>query len=192
MNHKKFNPKQLDKLNDPARVRFQDPARIWRELGLEAPKVLVDIGAGSGFFAQPFREAMDHGLVYACDISDEMLDWLKDHLPPHLKEKVIPLKMEESSVPLPDGLADLVYMINLYHELERPAELLVEARRLLKDGGMLAVIDWKKEETGQGPPVAIRIPPEEVQGRMEAAGFTEILRKTDLPYHYFLTGLKAG
>ena len=192
MNHKKFNPKKLEKLNDPKRLQFQDPAKIWGELGLETPTVLVDIGAGTGFFAKPFSEAMEHGLVYACDTSIEMLTWLKDNLPPHLKERVIPVQMEESSVPLPDGLADLVYMINLHHELESPAALLAEARRLLKKGGLLAVIDWKKEETPQGPPVAIRIPVQDVLDQMEAAGFTEIARKADLPYHYFVTGRKEG
>jgi ubiquinone/menaquinone biosynthesis C-methylase UbiE len=192
MNHKKFDPKKLEKLNDPRRLQFQDPAAIWQELGLEAPRVLVDIGAGTGFFARPFSEAMDQGLVYACDTSEEMLIWLKDHLPPHLKDRVVPVLMEESSVPLPDGLADLVYMINLHHELDSPELLLAEARRLLKNGGLVAVIDWKKEETGQGPPMAIRIPVEEVLSQMEAAGFREILTRGDLPYHYFVTGRQAG
>lgn len=45
--------------------------------------------------------------------------------------------MEERAVPLEDGLADLVYMINLHHELEAPEEILNESYRLLKENGKI-------------------------------------------------------
>jgi len=48
-------------------------------------------------------------------------------------------------------------MINLYHELEDPLKMLEESRRLLKKGGKLMIIDWKKGETPEGPPLELRL-----------------------------------
>jgi len=187
---KKFDPKKLAKLNDPKRLEYLNPDLIWEKAGLKNPSVLIDIGAGTGFFALLFSEKMKKGKVYACDISDEMLSWMEDNLPPESKGKVIPVKMEESSVPLFDNMADLVYMINLHHELEQPQKVLREALRLLRRGGKLLIVDWKKEQTPEGPPLEIRVTEEAIQSQMLKAGFRDIIKYAVLPYHHFLVGEK--
>jgi ubiquinone/menaquinone biosynthesis C-methylase UbiE len=189
---RKFNPKSIDKLNDPARFQRENPDLIWSELKLEDPKTLVDIGAGTGFFAVPFARKMTSGVVYACDILDEMLSWLKEHIPGDVKERIIPVKMTETAVPLQDGMADLVYMINLHHELEDSAAILKESGRLLKAGGMLMIVDWKEEETPAGPPLEIRVARGQIIADMENAGFVGIDNHPVLPYHNFLTGRKQS
>jgi ubiquinone/menaquinone biosynthesis C-methylase UbiE len=151
---------------------------------------LIDIGAGTGFFALLFSEKMKKGKVYACDISDEMLLWMEDNLPSESKGRVIPVKMEESSVSLPDDMADLVYMINLHHELKEPLRIIEESRRLLKKGGKLLIIDWKKEQTPEGPPMEIRVTEETIDSQMLKAGFRDVIKYAVLPYHYLLVGEK--
>ena len=153
----KFDPKKLAKLNNPERLHRENPELIWTTLALPSPDTVIDIGAGTGFFAIPFSRKMPHGKVYACDIAPEMIGWMEENLPDDCRQKVIPLKMTENTVPLPDGQADLVLMVNLHHELENPTALLGEAWRLLKIGGKLAIIDWRDEQTPDGPPVHIRV-----------------------------------
>lgn len=188
---RKFDPKKLAKLNDPKRLEYLNPDLIWEKAGLQNPSVLIEIGAGTGFFPRLFGEKMKEGKVYACDISDEMLLWMQENLPSESKGRVIPVKMEESSVPLPDAMADLVYMINLHHELEQPQKILGEARRLLKSAGKLLIIDWKKEEMPEGPPIEIRVDEEIIASQMLGAGFRDIIRYAVLPYHHFLVGKKV-
>lgn len=108
------------------------------------------------------------------------------------RASVIPLKMGESLVPLPDGIADLVYMINLHHELEDPIMVIKETLRLLKDSGKLIIIDWKKEETPEGPPIPIRVTEETIENQMRACGFMNIRKHAVLPYHNFLVGEKSS
>jgi ubiquinone/menaquinone biosynthesis C-methylase UbiE len=187
---KKFDPKKLVKLNDPKRLEYLNPDLIWDKAGIKNPSVLIDIGAGTGFFALLFGKKMKKGKVYACDISDEMLSWLEDNLPRESKGRVIPVKMEESSVPLPDAMADLVYMINLHHELEEPRRILGEALRLLKRGGKLLILDWKREKTPEGPPLEIRVTEEAIESQMRNAGFRDVIKYAVLPYHHFLVGKK--
>ena len=187
---RKFDPKKLAKLNDPKRLKYLNPDLIWEKAGIKNPSVLIDIGAGTGFFSLLFSMKMKKGKVYACDISDEMLSWMGENLSPKSKGRVIPVKMEESSVPLPDEMADLVYMINLHHELEQPQRILGEARRLLMGRGKLLIIDWKKERTPEGPPLEIRVTEEVIESQMLKAGFRGIMKHAVLPYHHFLVGVK--
>lgn len=187
---RKFDPEKLDRLNDPVRLKYLDTEVVWKRLGLQEPRTAVDIGAGTGFMTFLFARKMKEGKVYACDISDVMIEWLREHVPDDLVDTVIPLKMEENEVPLPSGIADLVYMINLHHELERPVQLLAEACRLLSVGGKIMIIDWKKEETPEGPPVAIRITAETIEHQMQGAGLREIERIDILRYHSFVIGKK--
>lgn len=189
---KKFDPAKLARLNDPKRLAYLIPDVIWGKAALVNPKVLIDIGAGTGFFALLFSKKITKGKVYACDISDKMLAWMEDNLPTESRGIVIPVKMEESSVPLPDDLADLVYMINLHHELEKPLKILEESRRLLKNGGKLMIIDWKKEETPEGPPLEIRVAEVTIESQMRKSGFSNINKYVDLPYHHFLVGEKKA
>ncbi len=187
---RKFDPKKLAKLNDPKRLQYLNPDLIWEKAVLSDPAVLVDIGAGTGFFALLFSKKMKNGKVYACDISEEMISWMHDNLPEESRGFVVPVKMEETSVPLSGGTADLVYMINLHHELDDPQRILKESRRLLKKGGKVMIIDWKKEETPEGPPLDLRVTEETIEAQMRDAGFLRITKHAVLPYHYFLIGEK--
>lgn len=185
---KKFDPRKLEKLNNPERLKTMSPDLIWQKLALKDPRVLVDIGAGTGFFAVPFSRKMPGGKVYACDISDIMVRWMNENLPTDVRGVVEPLMMEETKVPLDSGIADLVYMINLHHELESPAAIMSESLRLLKKGGKLMIIDWKKEETPEGPPLEIRVTRDAIISDMGAAGFRNITSHAVLQYNHFVVG----
>jgi ubiquinone/menaquinone biosynthesis C-methylase UbiE len=184
---RKFDPKSIDKLNNPQRFTRENPDVIWTELGLVDPRVLVEIGAGTGFFAIPFARKLEGGTVFACDVQDEMLAWLLENLPADLRSRIHLVHMEETKVPLGDGIADLVYMINLHHELEDRDAIMKESQRLLRTGGTVMVVDWKKGETPSGPPQEIRIPEEEIVADMARAGFEQVKRHPVLPYHNFVT-----
>lgn len=188
MMEKKFNPKKIDRLNDPERLQYEPPDLIWDTLKLKNPGVLIDVGAGTGFFSIPFSEKMEDGIVYACDTSDVMIEWMQENFPTNARNRVIPMKTTENGIDLPDGIADLVYMINLHHELHDPTRMLQETRRLLKKGGILLIIDWKKNGGGKGPSEEIRVPVEIVKAQMETTGFQDVRQYPVLKYHYFFTG----
>jgi len=118
-----------------------------------------------------------------------MIDWIKENVSPIYKN-ILPVKMEESRVPLDDAIADLVYMITLHHELDDPEAMLLECRRLLRENGKLLIIDWKKEEMKEGPPLKIRCLPEDVRVQLEEAGFGNVSQYDFLTKHFCLTAEK--
>lgn len=190
MSGHKFDPAMLDKLNDPGRLARMKPDMLWDAFACAGARVAVDIGAGTGVFARYFASKMNGATVYACDSAPEMIAWMEAHVDPAEKKSVIALKTEESVIPLNDSVADLVYLIAVYHELQDPAALLDEAKRLLKAGGTIAVIDWKPGLTQHGPPQHERIAPDMVIAALTTAGYRGAREHAVLESHYVITALK--
>jgi ubiquinone/menaquinone biosynthesis C-methylase UbiE len=189
MNEKKFDPKKLDKLNNPERLLDIPVDYIWRNINLLDPVVLVDIGAGTGFFSVPFLKYVKNGKIFACDTSDIMIQWMKNHICPEYPD-IVPLQMEENAVPLDNETADLVYMINLHHELDHPPTILDESFRILKNNGAICIVDWKREDMSEGPPQHIRFLPEQVKAQLVSANFKNIHIFNEMPKHFLVVAEK--
>jgi len=184
MSDKLFDPKKLLKLNNPKRFEEVPPKVIWDKLNLKNPKVLIDIGAGTGYFTKEFMKLIQTGKIYACDISDIMLEWMKENTCKDFPD-IIPTKLATSTLPFDDEVADLVYTINLHHEIDDHNSLLNEAFRILKSGCKIFIVDWKKIKTENGPPLNIRFKTEEVKEQLIEAGFKNIQISNDFT-NYFL------
>lgn len=141
MHAKKFDARKLQKLNNPQRFKTIPPDKIWDMLNIENPDVLIEIGAGTAFFSIAFLKKANPSTVYACDVSDVMLDWVTKHVVPEFPQ-ITPVKTTEQSIPLDDAIGDLVYMINLHHKLDDPMQIHGEAYQMLKPGGKVFIVDW--------------------------------------------------
>ncbi len=186
---KKFNPKKLEKLNNPARLEDIPPAYVWDKLKIDKCETLIDIGAGTGFFSRAFSDFMSDGVVFAADISPVMIDWMNEYIvdsSPGIK----PILMDESTIPLEDSVADLVLMVNLHHELDLPETTLGEAYRLLKPEGKICIIDWKKEEMPYGPSLEIRCAVDDVKAQLETARFINVSIDDSLSKNFLIIAEK--
>ena len=189
MHEKKFDPQKLQKLNDPKRLKDIPPGYIWDKLDIEEPGLFVEIGAGTAFFDIAFLQHAKPWKIYACDVSEVMINWIKENVVPTHPE-IIPVKTEEHFVPLDDGIADLVFMINLHHEVDQPARTVEEAYRLLKPGGNVFIVDWEKKDMTDGPPQQIRWLPGQVKDQLVTAGFKNVNIFNELPKHFLIVGKK--
>jgi len=190
MHGKKFDPKKLQRLNDPDRLKDIPPDIIHDQLNLDKAEVLIEIGAGTAFFSKVFQEKFEARTVYACDMSESMIRWMEAHVTPK-HPNIVPVKSSESFIPMDDSLADLVFMINLHHELEDPARMLEEAHRLLKPDGEIFIVDWLKKETAEGPPVKIRYLSRDVKAQLIQAGFDDVRDYDGLAKHFLVVGKKG-
>jgi len=189
MKEKKFNYKKLHKLNDPDRLLDIPPKYIWNKINIEKPGVLVDIGAGTGFFSVHFLKYIKIGKIFACDTSDIMIQWMKNNICPQYPH-IVPLKMKKNAVPLKNGIADLVYMINLHHELDNPETILKESFRILKNNGAIFIVDWKKEDMSDGPPTDFRYLPEQVKDQLRSVEFRNVNIFNDMSKHFLVVANK--
>ena len=153
MHERKFSPEKAARLDRPERYRETDFESIISQLKLEG-QVVADIGAGTGFFSIPFSSFAEK--VYAVDISQDMLDILKVKLENENIENISMALSTEEKIGLPDNSVDLVWMNNVFHELEGSGTL-NEILRILRPGGRYAIQDAEKIEEEEGPPFEHRI-----------------------------------
>ncbi len=191
--HLKFDIAKLEKLNDTARFEQLPPDVFWRALGepVDAHSI-VEIGAGTGLFAAEFARLASAAIVHAADTEQTMVDWMTENRPEVAGGRIRPILSAETHVPLPDEIADVVYMINLHHELADPDATYADAFRLLGPDGRLLVVDWAPIDTPKGPPQAVRAAPETIRAQLLKAGFTGVRLLDDLPWHSMLTADKPG
>lgn len=187
----KFSPEHAEKLNDPQRLAELDPPALWEALGRPSPRAIVDIGAGTGLVTAAFARLAPDARVYAADLSPEMLSWQSAHLPADVAGRIEPVLAEETRVPLADGVADLVTMVALFHELDDAGATLRDVRRLLAVGGTLLIVDYKPEDDGPGPVPPSRVSAEEIEAAIRAAGFVDVVSHDVLSRFSVLSGTRA-
>jgi ubiquinone/menaquinone biosynthesis C-methylase UbiE len=168
---------------------FFDPAAILTKLSLSADhQCVVDFGCGFGTFAVAAAQIVS-GTVHGFDIDPEMVDETRrksDELGIR-NLNVIQRDFVERGCGLPDGSADYVMLFNILHAEESMA-LLQEARRVLRESGLLAVIHWNYDpSTPRGPSMKIRLRPEECRQTVESAGFVAGPLVHLPPHHYGFT-----
>ncbi len=114
--------------------------------------VIADIGAGTGYYTFKLSPKVPKGKVYAVEIQDEMLAALNARKKKLNNTNVEVIKGSTISPNLPANSIDLAIMVDVYHELEYPVEVLQSIRKSLKKDGQLLLIEYK----GEDPKVAIR------------------------------------
>jgi ubiquinone/menaquinone biosynthesis C-methylase UbiE len=185
----KFDVRSAGILDSPDRKRFLNPDNIFDEIGLGRETVLADLGCGTGYFAIPASFRIKK--VFALDIRQEMLEILRDKIKKEKISNIEPVLSHESSIPLPDNSIDVLFMANVFHEIEDRESILKEGKRILKSNGRLTIIDWKKVEMDFGPPVEERLDEDDVISICKNNDFDLSEQKHAGPYNYLLIFHKA-
>jgi SAM-dependent methyltransferase len=96
--------------------------------------------------------------VHAIDIDPEMVDIVRRRA---ATQRIANIDAQVRDVTtagfgLPESSCDACLLFNILH-CESPVELIRETRRVLRPGGILAVIHWRSDvATPRGPPLEIR------------------------------------
>lgn len=177
-----------DWLEREDREATERPEHVLDVLGLRDGWTVADVGAGSGYFTvRMARRVAPHGRVLATDLQPEMLALLGDKLKAAKVTNVVPLLATESDAKLPRGQLDLVLMVDVYHELPKPAETLAQIRAALRADGRLALVEYRAED----PKVQIKeehkmtLP--QIQKELGANGFVFKASDESLPEQRIVT-----
>ncbi len=119
------------------------------ELHLAAGAQIADIGAGTGYVSRRLAVAVGAtGKVFAVDVQPEMIRMLtqlaeRDRLP-----QIVPVLCAIDDVRLAPASIDLALLVDVYHELEYPLEVLGSVVRALKPGGRIVFVEYRAEDGG--------------------------------------------
>lgn len=154
---------------------FAHPVRNIAALGIEPGMVVLDFGAGSGAYVLAMAEAMDgSGRVYALDVQRDLLRRIRAEAQ-HRGFDNVAIIWADAEQPeaskLADASVDLVLISNLLFQIEAKMNVLLEAHRILRPRGKLAVIDWLDSFGGMGPHRRDVVPKESARSLAEQAHF---------------------
>ncbi|WP_194974697.1 class I SAM-dependent methyltransferase [Aquiflexum lacus] len=142
-----------------------------KNLPIDKKSVVADIGAGSGYYTFRIAKRVPAGLVYAVEIQDPAIKYLEDKSEELGYDNVKTIKGTEKSPNLPENTIDLAIMVDVYHELLYPHEVLQEIKKSLKPDGKLLLIEYR----GEDPKVRIKplhkMTVEQVTKELSANGF---------------------
>ncbi|MDO8968285.1 class I SAM-dependent methyltransferase [Algoriphagus sp.] len=155
-------------------------------LPLTTASVVADLGAGSGYYTFRIAPKVPDGKVYAVEIQDDAIQYLENQSKELGFDNVIPVKGTETSPNLPENSVDLVILVDVYHELEYPVEMLAAIRKSLKPEGKILLIEYR----GEDPAVAIKplhkMTVKQVEKELEANGFKLVKNGQFMKIQHFL------
>ena len=136
-----------DWLDRPERGAEEAPLLLIKSLNLKPGMVVADIGAGSGYLSFPMAKLVaPKGKVYAEDIQPEMLDIIRAKATSTRVENVETVLGTTTDPKLPPKSVDLMILVDVYHEFDRPYEMLTNMVKALKTGGRLVFVEYRGED----------------------------------------------
>jgi predicted methyltransferase len=165
----------------------EKPQLLIDALEIEPGQTIADLGAGSGYYS--FRIAPlvgPTGKVLAIDIQPAMLEVITQRASRERIANVAAVRASVRDPNLAPGSVDLLFMVDVYHELEYPYEVMTKVRAALKPGGRVALIEYRAED----PQVAIKpvhkMSERQVRRELEAAGFRHVKTVRTLPLQHLI------
>lgn len=136
-----------DWLERPERETEEAPDVLVRALRLKPGMVVADIGAGSGYFT--FRMAPrvgTKGKILAVDIQPEMLAIINERSRIKRVNNVETVLGKTDDACLKPNSVDLILLVDVYHEFDKPYEMTASMVKSLKVGGRLVIVEYRKED----------------------------------------------
>ncbi len=152
---------------------FSAPEKNIEQLELAQNQVVADFGAGSGAYTLASAKALKGtGKVYAIEVQQGLLTALQNAC---TAEHLGNVSFIWGNIELPggsklaDNVCDVVIVSNVLFQAPDKKKIIDEARRVLKSGGRLLLIDWTASFNNMGPTSEQIFPEMEARKLLEEA-----------------------
>lgn len=181
----------MDWLERPERNREERVDKLIQNMDLQPGDTVVDVGAGTGYHSFRMAALLPEGHVYAVDIQKEMLDAIGTRAENDSVHNVSPVLGSIKGFTLPEGRAQKVLMVDVYHEFSHPAEMMEAIRVALAPDGYLYLVEYRMESTWVPIKKVHKMSEAQAVKEMEAAGFTLIRNVGNLPWQHCMVFQKT-
>lgn len=176
--------------NAPADIKFINPQAIIDQLEIAEGAVVADFGCGTGYFVFPLAKKVgETGIVYALDVLAPKLEAIESQAKlsglTNIVAKRVNLEKDGGSKLENDSL-DWVILSNMLFQNQHKDVIIKEAARVLKPGGKILIVEWKKEDSTIGPQNNLKITKEEATKLSEESGLKLEKEIAVSDFHYGL------
>ncbi|MEX2680088.1 MAG: class I SAM-dependent methyltransferase [Candidatus Sigynarchaeota archaeon] len=153
-----------------------DPGKLLRKIGLKEGETFLDLGCGDGYVAIEAASKFigPAGKVIAIDVDPGAIEKVKVRV-----KELGAINIEASiadatkHLPLPDASVTTCLVANVLHGFvvnKEADQVLKELFRVLKNGGKIVIVEFKKKRYLPGPPFEDRLAPTDVDKLLAAKG----------------------
>jgi ubiquinone/menaquinone biosynthesis C-methylase UbiE len=127
-----------------------EPERVLDLVGVKPGMLIGEVGAGCGYFTFKLASRVGtSGKVYANDIDAERLGHLTRRAAERGLANIVTIVGGIDDPRFPPKALDLVWMVDTFHDLEKPVELLANIIPALKPGGRLVILDYDDDKAAK-------------------------------------------
>lgn len=172
------------------REKEEQVSQALKNMDLKPGEVIADIGAGSGYYSFRMAERVSKGKVLAVDLQPEMLDIMRQKIKRNKVKNVELIQGQEANPNLAPQSVDMVLMVDVYHELSYPKEMMEQIVAALKPGGRFILLEYRMED----PKVPIKrlhkMSLKQAVKEMKAVGLQLKENIGNLPWQHFMVFVK--
>jgi ubiquinone/menaquinone biosynthesis C-methylase UbiE len=180
-----------DWLDRPERATEEQPEQTIAALELRSTDVVADIGAGTGYISELLARQVPEGKVIANDVQPEMIALLNQRIEKKKISNIQPQLGTEQSAKLAPASIDLAIMVDVYHELSYPQEMMSGIITALKPGGRVVLVEYR----GEDPKINIKphhkVTQKQIQKELNAVGLKWQKTNDILPQQHILFFTKS-
>jgi ubiquinone/menaquinone biosynthesis C-methylase UbiE len=184
--------RRMSRLDRPGREEEERTDLLVAALPVEEDDAVADIGAGTGYFSFRVAERVPHGVVYAVDIQQEMLDEIERRKRSRGIDNIETLLGRIDDPGLGEKSADLIFIVDAYHEFSHPREMGEAIYRALRPGGHLIVVEDRAEVSPRSSGSLHNMTESQARKEITALGLRWLRTETFLPQQHFLVFQKPA
>jgi len=167
---------------------FLNPDAVVGEFGIVQGMRIADFGCGAGHIGILVAQQVGKdGYVTALDIMEDKLESIKARAKASGLENIETKRANLEvlgSTGLGDDTQDMVLLVNILFQSTKKADILKEAKRVLKSGGSVILVEWKKGGGGFGPPDDLRTDTSAMETMFTSENFTLVRPFNAGQFHY--------
>ena len=143
---------EVTRLETQAKLGWEKEFRTLKWLGLKDGMRILDVGSGTGVYTELLLENLTHSSVTALEVDRKLFDISKNRLSDYEGNR---LNLKFGSIKnsgLKENNYDFIVCRFVFQHLENPMEATREIYKLLKPGGIVAIIDSDRGMHGVSDP----------------------------------------
>lgn len=172
-----------------------DTEKVFAALAVKPDARFLDAACGIGKYSTAVASRMAaKGTVYAVDLWREGIEALNRQIDIRGIKNIETIVADiRKKLPLEENSIDACLMATILHDLSQNDQkaTVQEIARLLKPGGMLHIIEFKKIDQGPGPPLKIRMAEAEIDDLVRPHGFEKVAGSEVGAFNYLVQFRKA-